>query len=213
MDVRTTKPISTISFNSANYLRSRLNELVKAKKLSFWAFITHKPEDDEGGKKEHHHVYAEPAKMLQTDDLREYLKEFDPARPDKPKGCLKWTSSKFDSWYLYALHDKRYLASKGESRKFHYLHDDIQASDDDDLLMMSRQIDLVSLSPYADMQDAIEHGLTFAQYFKRGTVPLPQIKAFQTAWEMLASTSTDRNGRKGHAMSIDEETGEVIDDD
>ena len=211
--MRTTKPISTISFNSANYLRLRLNELVKAKKLSFWAFITHKPEDDEGGKKEHHHVYAEPAKMLQTDDLREYLKEFDPARPDKPKGCLKWTSSKFDSWYLYALHDKRYLASKGESRKFHYLHDDIQASDDDDLLMMSRQIDLVSLSPYADMQDAIEHGLTFAQYFKRGTVPLPQLRQFMTAWELLASTSTNRNGKQGHAMSIDEETGEVIDDD
>lgn len=210
--MRTTKPISTISFNSANYLRLKLNELVKAKKLSFWAFITHNPEDDEGGKKEHHHVYAEPAKMLQTDDLREYLKEFDPARPDKPKGCLKWTSSKFDSWYLYALHDKRYLASKGESRKFHYLHDDIQASDDDDLLMMSRQIDLVSLSPYADMQDAIEHGLTFAQYFKRGTVPLPQLRQFMTAWELLASTSTNRNGRKGHAMSIDEETGEVIDE-
>ena len=211
--MRTTKPISTISFNSANYLRLKLDELVKAKKLSFWAFITHKPEDDEGGKKEHHHVFTVPAKMLQTDDLREELKEFDPAHPDKPLGCLIWTSSKFDSWYLYALHDKRYLASKGQSRKYHYLHDDIIASNDDDLLMMSRQIDLVSLSPYADMQDAIDHGLTFAEYFKRGTIPIPQIRPFMTSWELLASTSTNRNGKQGHAMSIDEETGEVIDDD
>lgn len=211
--MRTTKPISTISFNSPDYLAVKLNELLKAKRISFWCFIVHAPEDDEGGKKQHSHVYVEPAKMLQTDDLREALKEFDPAHPNKPKGCLKWTSSRFDTWYLYALHDKRYLASKGQSRKFHYVHDDIRASDADDLLMMARSIDLVGLSPYADMLDAQKHGLTFAEYFSRGTVPLPQVALFERAWNLLRDSATFRNGKENHAMSVNEDTGEVIDDD
>jgi len=182
----------------------KLNELVQAKKVSFWSYIKHLPEDDEGGKKEHMHVYIEPSKMIQTDEIREFLKEYDPEHPDKPKGCLKFNSSKFDSWYMYALHDSRYLASKGQSRKYHYMHDDIVASDDDDLIMMARSIDLMSLSPYADMLDAQAHGVTWAEYFMRGTVPLPQVALFERAWNLLLSGTTERN-------FINKDTGEVID--
>lgn len=211
--MRTTKPISTISFNSPDYLKHKLNELLKAGRLSFWAFIPHKPEDDEAGKKEHCHVYVEPSKMLQTDDLRAELKEYDPEHPDKPKGCLKWQSSKFDHWYIYGLHDKRYLASKGQSRKFHYSHDDFVASDDDDLLALSRSIDLMGLSPYADMLDAIEHGITWEEYFSRGTVPLPQLTQFSQAFMLLQTTATNRNGRVTHSpKGVDVSTGEVIEE-
>ena len=221
--MRTSKAISTISFNTPAFLRQKLEELTKSGRLSFWAYITHKPEDDEGGKREHSHVFVEPAAMLQTDDLKEQLKEFDPEHPDKPKGCISWNSSKFDHWYLYALHDKRYLASKGQSRRFHYQHADIVSSDSDDLLFKSRSIDLVGLSPYADMEEAQRLGLSFAEYFSRGTVPLPQVKLFETAWKLLRQTYTARNGRKGHAIGtdeegttheveFDEETGEVSED-
>ena len=196
--MRTTKPISTISFNSRDYLVLKLRELTKAKRLSFWAIIEHKPEDDEGGKKVHFHVYCEPSKMLQTDDLRDELREFDPEKPDKPKGCLSWHSSKFDAWYLYALHDKRYLASKGQSRRFHYSFDEFITSDEDDLLCKSRSIDLLSLSPYADIIDAQAHGVTWNEYFRRGTVPLPQIKLYESAWFTLLQDCTERNGKDGH---------------
>lgn len=209
-DVRTTKPISTISFNTESYLRLKLDELRKAKRISFWAFINHKPEDDEGGKKSHFHVYVEPSKMLQTDDLTDELREFDPLHPDKPLSCLTWKSSKFDPWYLYALHDKRYLASKGQSRRFHYEHDDILSSDDDDLTCKARSIDMVSLSPYADMQDAQRQGVTWAQYFSRGTVPLPQVTLFERAWYTLLEVRTERAEREGHPMDVDVDTGEVI---
>lgn len=208
--MRTTKPIATISFNTPSYLALKLRELQKAGRISFWAFIVHKPEDDEGGKKEHSHVYLEPSKMLQTDDLREALKEFDPAMPDKPRGCLTFVSSKFDAWYMYALHDKRYLAHKGEARRFHYCHDDMVTSDEDDLLYKSRMIDMISLSPYADMEDAQKQGLTFVQYFSRGTIPIQQVTLFQNAWNLLATTRTERGGRPGHAMAVDPETGEVM---
>ena len=107
-DVRTTKPIATIAFNTPSFLEVKLNELLKAGRISFWAFIQHKPEDDEAGRKYHSHVFVEPSKMLQTDDLRAELREFDPEHPDKPLGTITRNTSKFDPWYLYALHDKRY---------------------------------------------------------------------------------------------------------
>lgn len=222
--VKTTKPVATISFNSPEYLRQTLNDLVEGGRISFWAFIVHQPEDDEGGTKEHAHVYVEPAKMMQTDDLRQALREYDPAKPDKPRGTLTWGSSKFGDWYMYGLHDKRYLASKGQARKYHYGHDQIQTSDPDDLLCKSRQIDLLGLSPYADMQDAVEHGITWKEYFARGTVPLPQLKAFEYAFNLLSANYTYRAAHPGHPddvtdefrqmeqahqMEIDPETGEV----
>ena len=209
--MRTTKPISTIAFNTPDYLELKLNELLKAGRVSFWAFIVHKPEDDEGGKKEHCHVYIEPSKMLQTDDIKTELKEYDPKNPDKPRGCISFSSSKFAPWYLYALHDKRYLASKGQSRRFHYQHDDIRSSDPDDLHFKAKSIDLVSLSPYADMEDAQRQGFTWAEYFSRGTIPLPQVALFERAWNLLLQVKTDRADREGHPMDIDPETGEVRD--
>ena len=171
--------------------------------------MTHKGEDDEAGKKDHHHVYVLPAKRIQTDDIRAELTEYDPESPDKPRKTLVWKPSKFADWYLYALHDRRYLALKGQSRKYHYEHEQFVTSSDEDLTCFAREIDLLSLSPYADMQDAIRQGLTWEQYFRRGTVPIPQVRAFATAWELLCTDRTYRNGRANH----EEDPGEPEDVD
>ena len=208
--MKTTKPIATISFNTPAFLELKLNELLRAGKISFWAFVPHKPEDDEAGKKEHSHLYVEPSKMMQTDDLKAELKEYDPDHPDKPRGCLTFKSSKFDPWYLYGLHDKRYLASKSQSRKFHYQYEDFITCDPDELLCKVRSIDLVSLSPYADMEEAQRQGFTWAEYFSRGTVPLPQVALFERAWNLLLQVKTERADRQGHPMDIDPNTGEVL---
>ena len=210
--MRTTKPVATIAFNTPDFLELKLNELLKAGRISFWAFMCHEPEDDEAGKKRHAHLYVEPARMLQTDDLRKELREFDPSMPDKPLGTLTWGTSKFDPWYMYALHDRRYLASKGQSRRIQYRHEQFRTSDPDDLLAKSRSIDLLSLSPYADMIDAMENGASWPEYFARGTVPLPQVKLFETAWNLLATQHTYRSGRAGHAdpPAVDPATGELL---
>lgn len=203
--MRTTKPISTISFNTPEYLKQKLTELQKSGRISFWAYISHKPEDDEGGKKEHCHVYIEPSKMLQTDDIKSELKEYDPTNPTKPLGCISFNSSKFDPWYLYALHDKRYLASKGQARRYHYRHDDIVSSDDDDLTFKARSIDMVALSPYSDMEDAQKQGITFTEYFARGTIPLPQLSLWEKAWQFLLANRTERGLSEGHPNDVDDD--------
>lgn len=205
--MKTTKPISTISFNTENFLHDKLTELTRAGIVSFWAYVTHQPEPDEGdegGKKMHYHVYIEPSKSIQTDDIREQFRELDPCKPDKPLGCLKFVRSKFDDWYMYGLHDAKYLASKGQSRTLHYTSSDFISSDDGDFLYMVRSIDMLSLSPYDAMVDAISQGLTFDQFFARGTVSPMQIRNMQLAWSLLIQNKTNRNNRVRHVNNFDD---------
>lgn len=196
--MRTTRPISTISYNSPEFLATKLDELVSAKKLSFWAFIPHEPEDDEAGNKPHIHLYVVPSKMLLTDDLKDDLKEVDFTNLAKPRGCIPFRFSKFADWYLYGIHDRAYLASKGQSRKYHYHYDDVRASDDDALRFEVKTIDLLEVSPYQSMIEAQSQGITFNEYFARGTVPLPQCALFEKAWYLLLNQSTERNGGTTH---------------
>ena len=45
--MKTTKPISSISWNSRNYLVDRLEELRKAHLIAFWVLVKHTAEEDE----------------------------------------------------------------------------------------------------------------------------------------------------------------------
>lgn len=201
--MRTTKPISTISYNSPEYLAMKLEELRKAKKIEWWVFIQHRAESDES--KDHIHLHLSPAKMLQTEDLREALQEYDPTHPDKPLGCQPFVSSKFADWCLYSLHDEGYLASKGQSRQFHYSLDDMITSDADFLDEQFRSIDALALDPYRAMKEALEHGVTFPQFFARGTIPIQLFRQYKEAWNALAEVynAPARNGRQTHTPKPD----------
>ena len=209
--MRTSKPIATISFNTREFLIFKLSYLQEIGVFSFWSFIEHQPEDDEGGRKQHFHVFAIPSKICNTDDIRKEFIELDPEH-DKPRGTLLWVTSKFDSWYMYALHDSAYLASKGQSRKYHYDASMFVASDDDDLNCMAKSIDLISVSPYMSMRSAQAQGCTFAEYFNRGTIPIQQVNLYKAAWDMLRECHTNRNTKSAHDMDviIDENTGEIL---
>lgn len=185
--MNTSKAISTISFNSLGFLVGRLGELVDSGKLSFWAAIEHKGEDDEAGKKNHFHVYAEPSKRLQTDVLRASLVEPVPDT-DKPLGVLPWRQSVFCDWYMYTKHDKAYLLSKGLERKYHYDHDDFISSEPDYLLCLAREISLLDVSPYKDMESCVRNGISWPDFFRRGTVPVQLVRQYKIAYEILQST-------------------------
>lgn len=205
--MRTSKPVATISYNTPAYLKLKLEELRKAGRVSEWYFVEHQPEEDE--KKEHIHVYVVPSKMLQTDDLRTEFMEIDPTHPDKPRGCIRWVSSKFADWYLYGLHDEAYLASKGQARKYHYRREDFLAFDEDALDECIREIDLTTVNAVKRMQDAQRAGMTWVQFFKVGGVPVQAIRAYQEAWNtLLMAGQTYRAGRDDHEPAVDPDTGE-----
>lgn len=206
--MKTTLPISTISYNTEAYLEMMLNKLLKAHKIQFWAYIPHVPEEDE--RKEHFHVYMEPAERMQTEDLREEFVEI-VLGEEKPRACMPFNTSKiFGNWYMYVIHDVDFLLSKGMTRKYHYARKDMLCSDPDYLDEKIRQIDMLNLTPYKKMKEAIEHGDAFEDMIARGNVPLPLINQYKTAWFSIVDVikhkeETNRNGRKNHEEYADGE--------
>ena len=108
--MKTKREISTISYNTVNFLVMTLNQLIKDHVISYWMFISHLPDEDE--KKVHHHVYIMPNGQLDTMDLQVRFHEYDPEKPEKPLGCIHFEYSKKDDWILYGEHYEPYLASK-----------------------------------------------------------------------------------------------------
>lgn len=216
--MRTSKPFSTISYNSESFLKSKLDELVNGGVLDFWAFIEHAPEDDE--LKFHKHVYFIPSSIIQTDYIKKHLAEYDPKNPDKPLGVTIFSSSKFDDWYLYGCHDKAYLAAKGQTRKHHYIKEQFLTSDVDHFGELIRCVDR---SKYVGMEriiDAVANKVPFQDLVRLGQVPIQLINQYKYAYECIAGCELNRNGRETHtpkkrkteesSFLIDEETGEVL---
>lgn len=129
--MKTILPQSTISYNSEEFLRETLNRLVKNGILGFWCFIKHNPEDDE--KKAHIHLYMEPVNKVDTAECPKLF--WEPDRYGQILKTMTWRTTKsWPDWLWYSIHDKSYLAMKGENRKYHYSVEDIIASDYDELL-------------------------------------------------------------------------------
>ena len=209
--MKTSKPFSTISYNSPKFIEVKLNDLVNRRKISFWAFVEHLPEEDE--KKKHKHLFIIPNGQINTDEVDDYLLEHDPEHPDKPLKCMPFTSSKFMDWYLYSIHDTDYLASKGHARKYHYTREEVICSDSDYLNEEIHRMDMSKLSKVKALNQAVKDGIPFEKLLMTGQIPVQQVYAFRQAYDMINGfLHTERNGRKTHQI-VDPETGEVITED
>lgn len=208
--MKTSKPFSTISYNTADFLYQKLSELVSRRQIDFFAWVLHYPEEDEA--KEHKHLYIVPNGRIDTDQVLDYLLELDPKKPDKPLKCMRPHSSKFADWYLYALHDTAYLASKGQARKYHYTLSDVVSADKDYLLEEVHTIDFAKLNRFASLRDAALSGQRFEELLMSGAIPIQQTYAYRQAYDLMANYKTDRAGRESH-QKIDPEIGEVIIED
>lgn len=127
--MNTRKEISTVGYQSKEFLISKFNELIYAHTISDYMMIRHKAEEDE--KKDHWHIWLMPNEQVDSMDLQEFLTEFNPQDPTKPFKCINFHYSQSDDWIPYCLHDKSYLALKHESRKFKYQKEDIIFYDED----------------------------------------------------------------------------------
>lgn len=211
--MRTSKSFSTISYNTEEFLTIRLNDFVKNGVIEFWAFIEHKAEEDE--RKNHKHVFMIPSKQIDTSSIQAELKEIDMKNPLLPPlDCKMFKSSKFGDWYLYGLHDEKYLASKGQKRKYHYTRDDFRCSDIDYLNELIATIDWSKMgNPVDDIIDAAQKGVSFKQYIQENRLSLYQIGNAKKVYDLFASGNKEfyRGDRKTHSPKFDYETGEIID--
>lgn len=203
--MRTSRPIATISYNTKEHLNIVLDELIRKRAISFWAWVEHHPEDDET--KAHKHLYIEPNGQIDTDSLREQFLQVDLTNPTaKPLGTLNFRPSKFTDWYLYALHDSSYLDTKGQSRRYHYTLEDVQTSDHDELVENIHMMDLSKINRSLILKTAAESGVPFAEILALGQIPLQQTPAYQRAYELIQNY-TYRNGKDGHEDASQEEDG------
>lgn len=124
----TSKPISTISYNTEEFLKLKLDELFELHIIQAYQYICHKGED---GDKDHIHLRIEPNKRIDPMDLTAELTEYVKGE-DKPRLCRTWRPSKEEDWFLYAVHDKDYLRLKYKSgekgEKIPYKWQDIEVS-------------------------------------------------------------------------------------
>lgn len=200
--MKTTKPLATISYNSEPFLALKLDELYKARKIQFYAFIKHQPEEDE--KKAHFHVYVEPSSKIDTNDLKDVFIEKDPNGSNKPLKTLNWGKSDFSNWFWYSMHDPRYLASKFESRKYSYHVEDFISSDDDELLCKVRD-NPCPVSEMSRVSELIERGLSDDEIMLFMKVPLYRLSYYGKGISILRQAlfnKTSRGSRANHEEEI-----------
>lgn len=202
--MRTSKPFSMISYNTDGYLKITLNELIKGGLIEFWAYIHHLPEEDES--KAHKHLFIIPQKLLDTQQIQKALQEIDPNNPiAKPLGAIFPRSSKFDDWYLYGLHDKKYLALKGQKRQYTYNDNAFVTSCQDTFQELKNLIDYSAINRFADIIEKAEKGESLPDIIKTTNIPLQLIGQVRQLYYIITeSIILNRNNRRTHTPSDDD---------
>lgn len=195
--MRTSKPLSTISYNSDNFLRNYLN----SSKIQFWAFIHHIGENDEAGSKCHFHVYFEPSKIIDIKSWADESKELDLLHPDKPLKCMLPRISRFSDWFLYSLHDQDYLLSKLLVKRYHYKMEDFQTSDVDELRIRIRSIEVPN-NQIMRLKKALEVGMNFHQAFWAGLINPQNIRNMSDSWALLEDLYEKKKNKKIEQKSL-----------
>ena len=195
--MNTSKPISTISYNSEIFLVSVLKSLHSLHIISDYMYIVHQPEDDE--KKVHIHLYLKPNTKVDTIELQERFKELDPNHP-KPLGCIDFESSKIDDWILYNQHFRPYLLSKLEDRKFYYQESDFRFLDQDtfnyNYLHAFKQSDWAKDT---QIRTLLNNGqMSGCDLVLSGVVPLQMSTSLLALANLERMATTERGGRANH---------------
>ena len=210
----TNKPFSTISYNSVAFLTHKLDTFVQDGYISFYAMYPHKGEGDEGGKKDHIHLYIEPNKKIDTQSLFTEFEEIDiplvkfaELDPHEQKlhilKCMpaRTSSGKFDHWYMYSQHNPQYLKAKNLVKKFFYKAEDCITNDEDYLNFLVQQIEPIPLTPYQAIREAIESGLAFHEFIAKGQIPITLIHAYSKAYDLTLKSIYDERRATGQTYN------------
>lgn len=203
--VQTIRIISNISYNSLEFFESKIEELEKRKIIDWAYWIFHNADEDE--LKDHIHFVFKPSKRLDTSDIYEFFKEFDPTNP-MPKGILKkWNSTNsMDDWLLYSKHDPAYLSAKGQYRRYHYKWEDIKATDLDALHCDINSIDMRKYYILQWLEDAVRSHVPFFKLVQDGLIPISQRSQFEFQYNALSrAIQNEEQGTTGRIQSHEEQ--------
>lgn len=207
---RTIRPLSTISYNTYEFLLGKLEDLKRHGDIDFYCFILHHGEKNEDGSKEkdHFHVYIQPGTAIDRRQLRNEFIQFY-KNESLPRGFMPMQPSNWQDWYLYGLHDSEYLQSKGQSREYHYTDKDMKRSDDSYYWELIHHIDRTKINPLGQVIRAAQSGITFAEFITSNQLSLLQVRAAQFVFQQVQGGQLDHAGRHDHEP-INPDTGEYI---
>lgn len=182
--MRTSKPVSTISYNTDEFLRKKIEYWKNIGWIEYGMWIRHEPEEDE--KKSHCHVFLKPAKLIQTTDLEDGSLEIDPQNPEKPFKMVSFRVSKESDWLMYAIHDKAYLFEKGLERVHTYSFSDVETTCEDTLndIIAHMTDDRKGRLEYR-ISDCIARGMSWQQIITSGIVPIRQMGGARIMYQAI----------------------------
>lgn len=182
--MRTSKPISTISYNTADFLKAKLESWKRQGIIEFAMWIRHEPEEDE--KKAHYHLFIRPARLVQTTDLEVDSIEIDEKNPQKPFKMIGFRVSNESDWLLYGIHDPVYLMQKGLEREFVYDISDVQSTCSDTFDDIVRHVsDNRKGSLEVRLFDFAERGFSWSEVVATGMIPLRHMSGAKIMYEAL----------------------------
>lgn len=190
--MKTKRLVSSIGYNSKGFLAETLERLVSAGLVEWAHYILHKPEDDET--KAHWHIVVMPSRSIDTVALQHQFLEIDPDNPaGKPLGVQPFRFTKsLDDWLLYGIHDKAYLASKGQTRKHHYKREDVLSTCPELLHEQWHEVNLAKYGLGEIVADAVEHDITWEQLIVSGVIPQAQWTFWREVYWSLRGGASPR---------------------
>lgn len=194
--MQTTKLISSISYNTPEFLRGKLLDLVRQGIIEYAHWIWHSPEEDE--KKAHAHVVLKPNRRLDTSRLRNEFIELI-CGEEKPRCILPFCSSKISDWILYGVHDSAYLLRKNQKRQYHYEQSDIETTEPDLLAEQWRECHEGDNARVAQIIELAQQGFDWVDLLKMGIIPINQLFQYRELFFTFKDNNyTYRNGKEGH---------------
>lgn len=195
MQKTTTKKISTISYNSEDFLIDKLNQLIKYEKIAYYIYVKHFAEKDEENqyKKEHIHLLIEPYGKIDVAKLKKEFDEIDIDNPDKPFGCMPFrVTNDFGDWFLYCSHDKDYLLSKGLVREYFYNREDFKTNDNDNLTELIHTINFRKYKKDSEIIKALQSGANKFDLLKSGLCSMREFYQYERSIDVISRYYSDR---------------------
>lgn len=194
----TSKPISSIGYNTEDFLKNKLQSFVEAGVASFWAYIRHNGEEkttDEALGKDHWHILVIPNKCIDLMTTKREFDEYFPADPKNPLRCLPFRTSKTEEWVLYALHDPDYLALKGLTKTYVYDVCDFKSSDPDMMhVLWVEAKQWLQSNPVTKMRRAARNGVSFGDLVRSGSIGIQQIRNAELYYQYVSDNGLAADG-------------------
>lgn len=201
----TSKPISSISYNTEEFLKAKLDKLVQSGIVTFWAYIHHNGEsrlDDEAAGKDHWHLLMIPNKCVDLVSIGKEFQEFYPNDPQNPLRCMPFRTSKTDDWILYAIHDPDYILFHGLNKTYIYDVTDFKTSDKDYLhqLWVEAKQSLAN-NPAVKIRRKAREGVSFSALVQSGAISIQQIRNAEMYYSFFTQ---DTHAAKRAMLSFDD---------